>query len=277
VAQLPKLDWSRSFVGRHPELSHEILPGTFSMIPPPLTPEAMAWAAFLWASPALLSHLTALWKYGLADPPPQPHVLIAHRRRLVAPTGVLLHRTSVIASKPRTLNGLRVTAPARTLVDSAALLPPRELLAATAASAQRRLCQPEELRRYAVAHPGLPGAARMTRALAKLDGGLESIREFDLLASLRAAGLPEPVAQFAVHDASGRLVRVPDFAYPQWKIAIYYDGRAAHLGIAAFDGDALKTAAPTAAGWRVLRVTNALLQDADLLAAAVRQLVEAAA
>jgi hypothetical protein len=278
ISQLTQLDWTRSFVERHAEIFHEVLPRTFSVIPPPLTPEAMAWAAFLWASPALLSHLSALWQYGLADPPPHPHVLIRHRRRLTVPPDVRLHRSSVInAGDGRPMNGLRLTSPVRTLVDSARLLSPRRLVAVTATAAQRGLCRLDELQHYVVARPSLPGAARMMRALTQLDGGLESIREWDLLAALGAAGLPAPVAQLAVHDAAGRLISVPDFAYPEWRIAIFYDGRAAHLGVAAFDGDALKTAALTAAGWRVLRVTNALLSDTDLLAAAVRRLIEAAA
>lgn len=40
---------------------------------------------------------------------------------------------------------------------------------------------------------------------------------------LRRAGLPASVAQFRVFDADGFLARV-DFAYPELKIAITYDG-----------------------------------------------------
>jgi hypothetical protein len=278
TTQLSQVGVSRSFFARHPQLFHELLPRTYSMIPPPVTPEAMAWAAFLWAAPALLSHLSALWLYELAPAPEVQHVLIRHSRRLEVPDDLRLHRTSVLTGPDgRAIDALRATAPIRTLIDSATLLPVREVVAATAAAAQKGLCRLDEVRRYAVAHPSLPGAARMMRALVQLEGGLQSIREVDLLAALRAAGLPEPVAQYALYDAAGKLLTIPDFAYPQWKIAIFYDGRAAHLTAASFDGDAIKTAALTAAGWRVLRVTSALLNDPALLAAAVGELIRAAA
>ncbi|GAC1609528.1 MAG: DUF559 domain-containing protein [Mycobacteriales bacterium] len=278
INQLATLELSRSFVSGHPELFHEVLPRTFSVIPAPLRPEAATWAAVLWGSPALVSHLSALWLHGLVPAPAQPHILIRHRRRLKVPAAIRLHRSSVIAAGDACrVDALGVTSAVRTLIDAATLLPARRLVAVTASAAQRDLCSLPALQQYAVARPNLPGAARMMRALAQLDGGLESLREWDLLTALRRAGLPEPVPQYVVRDASGHVLTRPDFAYPQWKIAIYYDGRVAHLDVASFDADARKTAVLVAAGWRVLRVTNALLRDTRLLGAAVRQLVAAAA
>jgi hypothetical protein len=276
--QLVEVGVSRSSLARHPELFTQVLPRTYSVIPPPLTDRAQVWATYLWAAPALVSHLSALWLYGLGEPPPQQHVLIRHRRRLDVPAGVSLHRSSVIrAADVRTKDDLRLTSPVRTLIDCAPLLPVREVVAVTAKACQQGLSNLSELQHYAVARPVLPGAARMMRALTQLGGGLQSVREVDFRAALLASGLPEPVAQLAVYDAAGKLLTIPDFAYPQWKIALFYDGRTAHLGVSAFEGDALKTAALTAAGWRVLRVTNALLRDPALLAAAVRKLIQTAA
>lgn len=38
------------------------------------------------------------------------------------------------------------------------------------------------------------------------------------------AGLPEPVTNLNVHDASGRWIARPDLLYPAYRVAIEYDG-----------------------------------------------------
>jgi hypothetical protein len=52
--------------------------------------------------------------------------------------------------------------------------------------------------------------------------------ETSLLQVLRRSGLPEPVLQYEVCDASGRFIARVDAAYPQWNVVIEYDSKQYH-------------------------------------------------
>lgn len=97
--------------------------------------------------------------------------------------------------------------------------------------------------------------------------------ELELLAVLRRAALPEPVAQYEV-DLAGRRYRV-DFAYPDQKVAIEYDGFEPHSGRAQFERDRQRQNTFVLSGWTILRFTRADLADrprriVDEVAAALR-------
>ena len=64
--------------------------------------------------------------------------------------------------------------------------------------------------------------------------------------------LPLPVAQLTVNASDGSLLTVPDFAYPDEKIAIYCDGFAFHGNVDSLAGDARKRNALQGMGWVVL-------------------------
>ena len=77
--------------------------------------------------------------------------------------------------------------------------------------------------------------------------------ESALLAVIRcAARLPEPVAQHRVLTDSGELLTVPDFAYPDRRIAVYCDGFAYHGNKEALESDARKRNTLQSQGWAVL-------------------------
>ena len=79
-----------------------------------------------------------------------------------------------------------------------------------------------------------------------------AIEEALLDAIRRADRLPEPVAQHAVVGEGGELLTVPDFAYPERKIAIYCDGFAYHGNKETLESDARKRNTLQAQGWAVL-------------------------
>ncbi len=77
--------------------------------------------------------------------------------------------------------------------------------------------------------------------------------ERKLVQAIRSAGrLPEPTAQYEYRKDDGTLITVPDFAYPERKIAIYCDGFAYHGNADALSGDASKRNTLQAQGWAVL-------------------------
>lgn len=74
-----------------------------------------------------------------------------------------------------------------------------------------------------------------------------------LLDAIRTGGrLPEPMPQFEIHDRSGGLITVPDFAYVNERIAIYCDGFAYHGNRDTLESDSRKRNALQTLGWKVL-------------------------
>jgi len=80
-----------------------------------------------------------------------------------------------------------------------------------------------------------------------------TVIEQELLHAIQKAGrLPEPIAQFEIRGESGELLTIPDFAYPDRKIAIYCDGFAYHGDKEALESDSRKRNTLQGQGWAVL-------------------------
>ncbi len=77
--------------------------------------------------------------------------------------------------------------------------------------------------------------------------------ELALETAIRVDGrLPAPVAQFEVRNTDGSLLTIPDFAYPDRRIAIFCDGFRFHGNAATLSEDARKRNRLQAMGWLVL-------------------------
>jgi G:T-mismatch repair DNA endonuclease (very short patch repair protein) len=116
--------------------------------------------------------------------------------------------------------------------------------------------------------PRCQGSARARRVAALADGTAESPQETRLRLLLGRSGLPAPIAQFRVFDDEGFVGRV-DFAYPDLKIAIEYDGLW-HSERKAFLSDRERLNRLAAAGWTVLHVTADDMRHPERLVARVR-------
>jgi len=94
-----------------------------------------------------------------------------------------------------------------------------------------------------------------------------------LLEAIRRSGrLPDPVPQFEISDEGGKRLTVPDFAYPDQRIAIYCDGFAYHGNRDALESDARKRNLLQAMGWTVLTFWGRqILRDADVCEAQIWQ------
>lgn len=119
--------------------------------------------------------------------------------------------------------------------------------------------------------PSCRGSGRARYAACLADGLAESPPETRLRLLMLRGGLPRPVAQFRVFDDQGLIGRV-DFAYPDLKIAIEYDG-AWHADPGQFSKDRRRLNRLRAAGWTVLHVTAADMHDPAGLVAQVRALI----
>ena len=118
----------------------------------------------------------------------------------------------------------------------------------------RPVATPDELAERIRSWPRLPGRDLILEALSRARAGVESPKETETRLLIVDAGLPEPVVQHEVRDGR-RLVARIDLAYPQWKIAIEYEGEEHRLDARRWRDDISRRRALEAAGWVVLRVT----------------------
>lgn len=110
-----------------------------------------------------------------------------------------------------------------------------------------------------------PGAARARKVCALADGLAGSPQETRLRLLVQRSGLPMPVAQFRVLGQGREVARV-DFAWPEQKVALEYDGLW-HAEPGQFAKDRQRLNRLREAGWRVVFVTARDLQHpAQLIA-----------
>lgn len=135
---------------------------------------------------------------------------------------------------------------------------------------ERRVVDLAAVRDAATAATG-PGCRRIRCAVDQADGLAQSPQETRLRLLLHRSSLPRPVAQHVVRDRDGFVGRV-DFAWPEARIALEYEGR--------WHGDRQHVARDrrrlnrlTAAGWTVVFVTAEDLADPVQLVARIAGLL----
>ena len=195
-----------------------------------------------------------LWKLqGIVS----PLVEITTTRSLRA-SGVVVHRSEPLTGDDLArIAGFPVTAVERTLLNLAAGVPLYRFEVALDDALRRRLTSLERLW-LKIEEParGRAGAAILRRSLESYrHSPLESPLERRFLRMLRAAGLPEPEAQYEIHTA-GRLVARVDFAYPGLLLAIEVDGYRWHSARHHLDRDRDRRNDLTELRWRILHITH---------------------
>lgn len=232
-------------------------------------------ATLLMAGPrAVLTRQTAAFLHGCtAADTAQIHVMVDYDRRLANAPGVITHRGLFNERDVVLLDGLRVMSFEHTLAELLCRLPRRDALACLdQAFALTPPEQHDELRAEVLYRIGTrrdPRGRRRSQILLSLATGLaESPPESWLLLNLFDAGFPVPVQQLPVLDANGREVFRLDFAWEEPRIALEYDGYAAHSGRAA--RDAARDEELRRRGWFVIRATVADVMDPARLHAEIR-------
>ncbi|MGM1029028.1 MAG: DUF559 domain-containing protein [Actinomycetota bacterium] len=118
----------------------------------------------------------------------------------------------------------------------------------------------EELAAFVERCRGTHGASAFGRALERARPGAESPQETRSRLAIVDAGLPEPVVQFEVW-VDGVLSAVIDLAYPEWRIAIEYEGEHHLTDPAQWARDIRRQELLESLGWIVIRVTKADLRN----------------
>ncbi|TDC40192.1 DUF559 domain-containing protein [Micromonospora sp. 15K316] len=184
-------------------------------------------AAARWVLPdqAAIAGRSAAALYGIGSVgPAQPlDVLVPMGHRFGPVTGLDIHTAASTEADLRVRAGIRVTTAVRTCWDLAQWLPVEEAVALVDGFVRQRLVGVDTVQGYARARTGLRGWKRMLRVADLTDPGAESPPESVLRVRLVMAGLPRPVTQFVV-ERDGRFLARVDLAWPQFKVAVEYDG-----------------------------------------------------
>jgi len=264
VAQAYRAGFTSDSVRRRRETRRWLAPyrGVYAIAGAPKTWEGSVSAAVLASGMgAAAAGPTAAAILGLIEQKSDDiHVLVAWTQRRRGRTGIALHRADLRRSDLRTVCGIRVTAPNRTLVDCAAVLTPNQLEAAIDAALFHGLTSAAALQRY-VRERRLgrrPGIGRLHIRLADRDAGSSHSRlERIFFQKLRESKLPKPARQFQVGP------RFIDIGYPEQRTIIELDGRESRFSAADFRADRQRQNEIVLAlpGWTLLRFTWYQVKD----------------
>ncbi|WP_041795001.1 endonuclease domain-containing protein [Modestobacter italicus] len=222
-------------------------------------------AARLLLPHAVVSGGSAAVLWGLDDlagPADDVEVTVAPGTPRGAAPGLVVRRRALPDRCVRPVDGVRATAPGTTAVELAARLPLDDGVVLLDRFVAAKLSTLTTLRMEAAELTGR-GCRRARQAAALADGLAASPQETRLRLLLHRSALPRPVAQHRVRR-DGRFVARLDFAWPERRVALEYEG-AWHT--TRIPEDRRRIEALQAAGWRVLFVTAADLRaPAGLLA-----------
>jgi hypothetical protein len=234
----------------------------------PVTHELLARGAVLLLPRAVVTGRSAavLWGVDLAGPGDDVEVTLPPGTHMVRVQGLCTRRALVDQAHVRCRRGVAATSPEATAARLAAALPRDAAVVAVDQLIATGAVDLAGVRRHAALARG-PGSARARTVAALADGLAESPQETRLRLLVGRSSLPAPVAQYTVRD-DGRFVARVDFAWPEQKVALEYDGLW-HAEAGQFARDRQRLNRLQAAGWRVVFVTAADLHDPARLIAVI--------
>jgi len=195
-----------------------------------------------------------------------PGSVIAGRWLWTGPTGrssfpgVRVLRDPLRTDDIRIADGMRITCPARTVVDCMRLLPDDAALTLADRALQRGWISVGELRGRVREMVGRHGTPRLARLASAATDGTRSAAERVMAGLLRRAGITGWVPNAAITDGAG-LIGYGDFTFAGLRLVIEIDGQAFHTDASRFQRDRARQNRLVAAGWTVLRFTWADLRD----------------
>jgi Protein of unknown function (DUF559)/Transcriptional regulator, AbiEi antitoxin len=208
--------------------------------------------------PAVASHRSAAAMLGFVDCEEHVVEVTAWRHRRRHRGDVVWHESYRLdASDVTEVDEIPVTRPRRTLLDLGVLFDLDRLEELLDDGLRRGWFSLESVSRRWEELGGLlrPGGRAIRSVLDRKESGQRppaSILETRFRQLVRRAGLPEPVAQYEVHDGDTLIARV-DFAYPELGLVIEVDGEERHASRSSRKHDARRERRLVGLGFRVLR------------------------
>jgi hypothetical protein len=279
-AQLVRLGMSRHRLGTRVAAGrlHCFHRGVYGVVPRRLLRIEGHWLAAVLAvgEGAALSHRSAaaLWDL-LPASPRAPDVAVA--RRVKPRQGIHIHcLRSLPDSHVTTRNAVPCTTAARTLVDLAAVVPPRRLERALGEAEVLRLYNRNAIEAILAANPRRPGSQTLRALLAGPDPSTTRTRsplEELLLALCDGAGLQRPEFNVPFTLPDGTEISI-DALWRSAGLAVELDSRGFHSSWRAQVRDRRRDAQLVLAGLKPLRFTEAdLTRGANTTVALLRELL----
>ncbi len=206
---------------------------------PPNYEQSLVAACLAIGAEAAASHRSAAVLHGLLGFQDPPVEVTTDRRRSPELAQVAVHRLADFTERwVTTVDGVRVTTAARTLVDLGAVCRRRLVETALDRAIGRRLVTLRDVRDalVSVARRGRRGVGVLRPLLDERLGvaAPAGVMEARMASLLQRAGLGGAIPEFMVTDDHGGFVAVVDFAFPDARLAIEVDGYEAHIPLAAF-------------------------------------------
>lgn len=117
-----------------------------------------------------------------------------------------------------------------------------------------------EVAQLAAQRPGARGVVQLRRVLGLIDGGAESPQETRTRLLLVQADLPKPETQIVVCDEFGYPFARLDMGWPEWHVAVEFDGAQHWTDSAQRTRDIDRWAQLEALGWHIVRVSGDMLR-----------------
>lgn len=201
------------------------------------------------------SYATGLALYGVGDFDPELIHLSSRHRHPRRIKGIEVHRHQHLGTV-LTRQGCAALTPERCLVDAATDLGLADVVASGDGLIALGHTTLDRLYDFVINHH-YDGIVRARRAVELMVIGSESFRESHVRIMLVLAGLPQPEVNVS-YGESEFLARL-DLSYPEWKIAIEYDGRQHGLSLAQRERDVRRREAMERLGWVFIVITAAQL------------------
>lgn len=232
--------------------------GVYAVGHPLLTREGRWTAAVLaCGSEAVLSHRSAAALWGLRQDRRGTIDVTAPGRRGRIPAGIAAHRHGSLRAADRTIvHGIPCTSLARTLLDLAAVAPPRELRNAITQAEVQRVFDLAAVRDVIARSRRRRGVARLRLAVAEHDTRSERTRgelESRFLALCDRAGIPLPEVNAPLFIEGIQMEA--DFLWRDARLIVEADSHRFHNTASAFESDRRRDQRLVRAGWRVIRCT----------------------
>ena len=176
------------------------------------------------------------------------------------PDGLIVRNERLQDDEITKVAGIPVTTRARTAFDLGRHLEWGEAIARLDALMRVQVFSIEDVLLLAKRHQGVRGLRQLRAALPLVDGGAASPPETRLRLLFIDAGLPKPTTQIPVVDLRGRLVRMLDMCWEDFRVAAEYDGDQHRTNRPQYVKDVRVLPKLQRMGWDVIRV---LKEDRD--------------
>lgn len=171
-----------------------------------------------------------------------------------SPSGVVVGRDTLLAGEVKSLGGIAVTTVARTAFDLGRRGSRGRAMERLDALARATRFAPEAVLTVLDAHPRVRGRRRVPGLLDFVDAGAQSPKETWLRLMLIEAGFPRPQTQIPVLAADGYPRYFMDMGWPEFMVAVEYDGEQHRTDPAQYRSDVLRSEYIDGLGWRRIRV-----------------------